>query len=221
MWHALRAELTYFRAYLLGGLGIAVGVAAILTVVFLLVGDDGPPRSVAAVLRGMFMMMAPLIVGFITQALRSEEGRARLLLTGPLTPRQLGGVNVLIPTLLFALGMLISALSIGVEFLITGELALETLKSIIGFVGGQLFAYLQLGLLVQEATAASRQRRTRAAMAGWTGLGASVLLLAVLYLLLMQASLTWTHLVLGHLLVAATAMAASVSLYAGRTDFTR
>jgi len=84
VWHALRAELAYSRPFLLGGLGIAAGVVVILSVVFLAVGDDGPPSHSAAGIRGMFLIMAPMIVGFIAQTFRSEERRARLLLSGPL-----------------------------------------------------------------------------------------------------------------------------------------
>ena len=78
-----------------------------------------------------------------------------------------------------------------------------------------------MGLLAQEATAARGQGRLRAAVAGWAGFAAAVLLLAALYLALAQEFLTWTHLILGHLVVAVAAMAATVELYARRTDFTQ
>ena len=44
MLHALRAELAYFRPWLLGGLGIAVGVSTLLTVLMHLpsVNSDAP-----------------------------------------------------------------------------------------------------------------------------------------------------------------------------------
>lgn len=220
MWQALRAELGYSRPYLLGGLGLAAAVVVIVSVVFFVVGDDGPPRFAAAGIRGMFLVMAPMIVGFIAQSFRSEERRARLLLAGPLTPRQIAGAAVLLPVVLFGIGVLAAGLVMGVESLVTGNLELETLN-IIGFVGGQLFAYVQMGLLAQEATAAHGQQRLRAAAAGWAAFAATVLLLAGLYLALAQQFLTWTHLILGHLIVAVMAMAASVALYTGRTDFTR
>jgi hypothetical protein len=220
MWHVLRAELAYSRPWLLGGLGIAMGVVIIISVVFFTVGEDGPPSHAAAGLRGMFLIMAPMIVGFIVQAYRSEERRARLLLAGPLTPRQLAGVTVLLPVILFGVGVVAAGLVVGTGVIITGRLELESLH-IIGFVGGQLFTYSQIGLLVQEAIAARGQRRMRAAEAGWAGVVVAVLFLAVMYLSLAQESLMWGHLLLGHLAVAGTAMVATALLYAGRTDFTR
>jgi len=166
MWHALRAELAYFRPWLIGGMGLALGVVIIVSVVFFAVGDDGPPGHAAAGIRGMFLIMAPMIVGFIIQTLRSEERRTRLLLAGPLTPRQLAGVMVLLPVILFAIGVLAAALVISADALVTGKLALESLH-IVGYVGGMLFMGTMIGLLVQEATAAHRQRRLLAAAAGW------------------------------------------------------
>jgi len=39
MWHALRAELAYFRPWLLGGLGIAAGVSLMMLVIKFFVDD--------------------------------------------------------------------------------------------------------------------------------------------------------------------------------------
>jgi hypothetical protein len=220
MWHALRAEIEYFWPWLLGGLGIAVGVVVIISVVFWVVGADGPPSHAAAGIRGMFLIMAPMIVGFISQAYRSEERRARLLLAGPLTPRQIAGVMVILPLILFVTGALAAGLVIGAGALVSGKLELETLN-IVGFVGGLMLAYVQMGVLAQEATAAHNQRRRRAATIGWAAFVVTVMLLAALYLVLALQLLTWNHIILGHLIVAVTAMVASVALYTGRTDFTR
>lgn len=220
MWQALRAELAYSRPYLLGGLGLGVGVVLIVSVVFFVVGDDGPPSFAAAGIRGMFLIMAPMIVGFIAQSFRSEERRTRLLLAASLTPRQIAFAAVLLPVVLFGIGILAAGLMLVVGYLLTGNLELETMN-IVGFVGGQLFAYTQIGLLVQEAAAARGQRRLRASAAGWIVLVVTIQLLAVLYLVLAQQRLTWSHLFLGHLIAAAMAMFATVTLFQGRNDFTR
>jgi hypothetical protein len=222
MWHALRAELAYNKPWLLGGLGLAVAVVIIVSVVFFAVGDEGPPAHAAAGIRGMFLFMAPTIVGFIIQTFRSEERRARLLLAGPLTPRQLAGLNVLLPVVLFAIGVLAAALMLGLDFLVTGKLALESLH-IVAYVGGMIFMGLMIGLLVQEATAAHRQQRLRAAATGWASLVVGVLLLAAVTVavVFLQGPLSWPILHLGNLIVAVTAMVATVFLYSGRTDFTR
>jgi hypothetical protein len=222
MWNALRAELAYNKPWLLGGLGLAVGVVIIVSVVFFAVGEDGPPSHSAAGIRGMFLFMAPLIVGFIIQTYRSEERRIRLLLAGPLTPWQLAGVNVLLPIVLFAIGVLAAAVMLGIEYLGTGKLALESLH-LVGYVGGMIFMGLMIGLLAQEATAAHRQQRHRAAVAGWAGLAVGVLLLAALTsaVVFIQGPWSWPFLHLGNLIVAVTAMVITVLLYAGRTDFTR
>ena len=222
MWHALRAELAYFRPWLFGGLGLATGVVAIVTLVFFAVGDDGPPSHAAAGIRAMLLIMAPVIVGFIVQGYRAEEQRVRLLLAGPLTPRQLAGVAVLLPVVLFAIGVLAAGLSLGVETAITGRLETEGLH-LAGYVGGLLLMMEMVGLMAQEATAAHRQRRRRAAAAGWAVLVVAVLFLAALTAsaLVLQGPLTWPSLHLGNLVVALAAMAATVALYAGRTDFTR
>ena len=215
MWHALRTELAYFRPWLLGGLGIAAGVTILMSVVFQLVGDDGPPNVVAAGLLGFFPMVAGMVVGFIAQSYRSEERRARLLLSGPFTPRQLAGVMVLVPAILFGIGVLAAGLVIGAEALVTGNLELETLSWVSG-VGGMLFAMGQMGSLAQESTAARRQRRLRAAVAGWAAFVLAILLLTVCQLNLgtMQGNL-------GELIVGVMVMVTSGALYAGRTDFTR
>ncbi len=109
---------------------------------------------------------------------------------------------------------------IGASALITGKFEIYTLN-LGGFVGGQMFAYVQMGLLAQEASAARAQQRQRAAAAGWAGFVGAILLLAALNLVLAQQYLGWSHLILGHLIVAVMAMVLTVQLYAGRTDFTR
>jgi hypothetical protein len=222
MWHALRAELAYFRPWLLGGMGLAVGIVIIVSVVFYAVGDDGPPSHAAAGIRGMFLIMAPMIVGFIIQTLRSEERRARLLLAGPLTPRQLAGVMVFLPAILFAIGVLAAALVISADALVTGKLALESLH-IVGYVGGMMFMGMMIGLLVQESTAAHRQGRLRAAAAGWASFVVAMLFLASLTAaaVFLQGPMSWPSLHLGNLIVALATMVASVAMYTGRTDFTR
>lgn len=225
MWNALRAELAYIRPYLLGGLAMAVGIVIMVSVVFVAVGEEGPPSHAAGGIRGMFLIMAPMIVGFIAQGFRSEERRARLLLAGPLTPRQIAGAMVLLPLVLFAVGFLAAGLVMGTGFLVTGRLELEALQ-MTGFVGGLVFMMTQMGLLAQEAAAARRQRRLGAAATGWAAFVAAALLLAALFVAALfwaapQGFLTWTHLHLGNLIVAVAAMVASAELYAGRTDFTR
>lgn len=221
MWHALRAELAYFRPWLLGGLGIAAGVIVMIQTVFFLVGEDGPPDSAAAFLRGFFPVIAGMVVGFIAQSLRCEERRARLFLAGPLTPRQLAGVTVLLPAMLFGIGVLASGLVFGVASLITGELDHEAIRKV-STVSGMLFVIVQIGPLAQESSAARRQQRTRAAIAGWGGF-----VLAILLLTAVQLNVGSTYRALGRFdvaemtAIAVMAMVATVVLHRGRTDFTR
>jgi hypothetical protein len=212
MWHALRAELAYFRPWLLGGLGIAAGVGGLLIVIIWLVPDaDGTP----AFLPEMFLILAGMVVSFIAQSYRWEERRSRLLLAGPLTPRQLAGVTVLLPACLVGLAALAALLKFGLFTLVTGKLELANL----GFVGaftGEFLGYAQMGPLAQEATAARRQRRGRAAIVGWAVFVGAVLMLA--------ASMLFRNSIqgyLGQLVAVVGAMAAGAWLYAGRTDFTR
>lgn len=220
MWHALRAELAYSRPYLLGGLGIALGVTAIVSAVFYAVGESGPPSHAAAGIRGMFLALAPLIVAFIVQANRVEERRALLLLAGPLSPRQLATVTVALPVVLFGVAVCAAGAVVCLEALVTGRFALESL-SIAGLVGVQLFLYTQLSLLAQETAAARRQQRQRAATAGWVGFFAAVLFLVGLYAAINLQLLPWLEILAGHLVLTAALMAATVTLYTGRTDFTR
>ena len=212
MWHALKAELIYFRPWLLGGLGIALGVSTLLTVLMHLpsVNSDAPSFVPA-----MFPIIAGMVVSFIALSLRSEERRARLLLAGPLTPGQLAGVMVLLPACLVGLGALAGGLWIGVTYMIVGPLESATLPVLGGFTV-QFFAYAQMGPLAQEATAAHRQRRGRAAIAGWT-----VFVGAILLLTASQFVLGSIYGLLGQLVVVATIMVVSAALYLGRTDFTR
>ena len=215
MLHALRAELAYFRPWLLGGLGIAFGVVLIMSVTFYFVGDEGPPGHVAAGLRGFFPIIAGMVVSFIAMSYRTEERRARLLLAGPLTPGQLGGVTVLLPPCLVGLGTLAALVVIIGEAVVTGRFELAAIVFVAGF-GGQFLAYAQLGPLAQEASAARRQGRVQAAVAGWT-----VFVLAIPLLAVAQFFFESTG---GHVLqvaIAAAAMVVAWVLYRGRTDFTR
>ena len=212
MWRALKAELVYFLPWLLGGLGIATFVVVVLSVlVRFLEKGDGPPMFVVT----MFPFIAGMVVAFVAQGYRAEERRARMLLAGPLTPRQLAGVTVLLPACFIVLGALAAAPMILLATLITGQFQPSDLRIAAGFAG-QFWAYAQLGPLAQESTAARRQRRSGAALTGW-----GVFVIAILIL---AASQFVMHLTIGHLGVAVaivTAMAGAATLFVGRTDFTR
>ena len=212
MWHALRAELAYFLPWLLGGLGIAAGVGALLIgIIWFVPGADGTPGF----LPEMFLIIAGMVVSFIAQSYRWEERRARLLLAGPLTPRQLAGVTVLLPACLVGLAALAALVKFGLFALVTGQLELANL----GFIGaftGEFLGYAQMGPLAQEATAARRQQRGRAAILGWAVFVGAVLVLG--------ATMVFRNAIqgyLGQLMVVVVAMAVTVWLYEGRTDFTR
>lgn len=212
MWHVLRAELAYFRPWLLGALGIAAFVSTLLTILTLFVdGSDGVPGFVV----GMFPIIAGMVVAFIAQSYRSEERRARLLLAGPLTPRQLAGVLVLLPVCLVGLGALFGGLWVAATRWIIGPLEPATLPTL-GMFSVQFLAYAQMGPLAQEATAAHRQRRGRAAIAGWT-----VFVGAILFLVASQFFLGSLYGQLGMLISVVMAMVVAAVLYTGRTDFTR
>jgi hypothetical protein len=165
--------------------------------------------------------MAPVILGFVIQALRNEERRNRLLLATSLTPRQLAWVSALIPVIMYAIGILLAALMLALEALITGSLARESMH-LVAFVGGMIFTGTLVGLLIQEAVAAHRQGRSRAAIAGWAVFGVVALVFASLQTasVVFQGPATWPLLHLGNLTLAAAALAATVGLAAGRSDFT-
>lgn len=212
MWHALRTELVYFRPWLLGGLAIAAFVSTLLTVLGIFVdGADGVPSF----LGGMFPIIAGMVVAFIAQTYRSEEHRARLLLAGPMTARQLAGVMVLLPSCLVGLGTLAGAVFVGAVSLLTGPLQ-EATQPTLGVFAVQFLAYAQMGPLAQEATAARNQRRIPAAVVGW-----GVFVGAVLLLVATQFVLGSTYGVLAQLVTVIAAMVVAAVLYQGRTDFTR
>ncbi|MFV2073119.1 MAG: hypothetical protein ACC742_10775 [Thermoanaerobaculales bacterium] len=212
MWHALKAELAYFRPWWFGGQGIATFVVVLLSVLVRFLEDgDGPPSFVIA----MFPILAGMVVSFIALGLRVEERRARLLLSGPLTPRQLAGVTVLLPACLVGLGVLAAAPMIGLATLITGKFEPSAFHIVAGFAG-QFWAYAQLGPLAQESSAARRQQRSAAAIAGWAVFVGAILVLA--------ASQFFMRSVAGYLglaMVAVAAMGVAATLYQRRTDFTR
>ena len=212
MWRALKAELVYFWPWLLGGFGIAAFVVILLSVlVRFLEEGQGPPSFVIAI----FPIIAGMVVSFVSQGYRVEERRARLLLAGPLTPRHLAGVTVLLPVIFVALGVLAAVPMIGLAMLITGKFEPPDLRMVSGFAG-QFWAYAQLGPLAQESTAARRQRRSSATIAGWAVFVGAILVLATCQFFM--------HALWGHLGVASAAVAALVVaalLYQRRTDFTR
>ena len=212
MWRALKAELVYFWPWLLGGLGIAAFVVVLLSVlVRILEEGDGPPSFVIA----MFPIIAGMVVAFIAQSYRVEERRTRLLLAGPLTPRQLAGVTVLLPACFVGLGLVAAAPMVGLATLITGKFEPSTLPVVAGFAG-QFWAYAQLGPLAQESSAARRQQRSTAAMTGWAVFVGAILVLT--------ASQYFMHSIYGLLWVAMAAVAAmgvAAVLFQRRTDYTR
>ncbi len=220
MWHAFRAELAYMRPWLLGGLGIALGVTALNSVIWATAG--GLPSFVAAAIRAMFPIIATMNVAFIAQSYRNQERRARLYLGGPLTPRQLAIVSVVVPLVLCACGTLVAALFLGVESMITGQLVPKTLH-IVGYAAGQFLLYPVIGLLIAEAIVCGRQGRRVAAASGWGTLAAAVILLTVVTIgaFTHRWPWTWPLLHVGNLVVALGALVVTVRLYTDRTDFTR
>jgi hypothetical protein len=222
MWRALKAELDYFRPWLLGALGIAIGVSSLVSGIFWAVGDEGPPSHAAAGIRSMFLIMAPVILGFVIQAMRNEERRARLLMATPMTPRQLAWIAVLIPTILFVVGIVGAIVMLTVGRLVTGSLALESIH-IVGFVGGMVFLGTMIGLLIQESVAAYRQGRSRAAGGGWAVFGVAALAFAAMQTAaaVFQGPATWPLLHVANLVSAGAVMLTTVKISSGRTDFTR
>jgi hypothetical protein len=212
MLHALKTEFVYFRLWLLGGLGIATFVAVLLSLlVRFLEEGDGPPSFVIA----MFPIIAGMVVAFVAQGYRIEERRARMLMAGPFTPRQLAGVTVFLPVCFVGLSVLTVAPMIGLATLITGKFEPSAIPIVAGFAG-QFWAYAQLGPLAQESSAARRQRRSGATIAGWAVFVGAILVLA--------ASQFFMHSIWGFFGVAVAALAAlavAATLYEGRTDFTR
>ena len=212
MWHALKAELVYFRVWLIGGLGIGAGVSLMMYALKWFVDDA---EGIPGFLTSIFLLIAGMVVSFIVQSYRWEERRTRLLLAGPLTPRQLAWMSVLLPACLMFVGAMASALMIGLTALISGYLDLADLHMTAVF-GVEFWAYAQMGPLVQEATAARRQGRSRSAIAGWAVFAVAVLLLA--------AGMFFRHLIqanLGQMMAIAMSMVVAVKLYTARTDFTR
>jgi hypothetical protein len=214
MWRMLRAELVYFRLYLLVAWSISFGVAVIVNLLTLLADDDHPGTVVAAGLPGIFFVIAAMIIGFVAQGTRSEERRTRLLLAGPVTPRQIGAVLVLLPAGLIGLGVLAGGLMVALASILTGQIELTPAR-MVGRVTGQMFAIALLGPLAQESTAARRQGRGRAAIAGWTAFVLAILLLAAFL------PMDGIFVIVGQAVIAVIAMVASAAMYAGRTDFTR
>ena len=212
MWHALRTEIVYFRPWVLGGLGIAAFVVVLLSVlVRLLEEGQGPPAFVVT----MFPVIAGMVVAFVAQGYRIEEHRARMLLAGPLTPRHLAWVTALLPVCFAAIGAVAALPMIALATQITGKFEPADLRIVAGFAL-QFTAYAQLGPLAQESTAARRQQRNGASMAGWALFVCSILVIA--------ATQFFLHSALGHLavvIVILVDMVFAAALYEGRTDFTR
>jgi hypothetical protein len=213
MWHALKTELAYFRPWLLGGLGIAAGIVVLLGVLLRLFGGA---EDVPSLLPGMFAILAGMVVSFVAQSYRFEERRARLLLAGPLTPRQIAGVTVLLPAVLVGLGTLAAVPMLGLASLISGKVDSASL-GVLGVLAGQFLAYAQLGPLVQEATAAHSQGRNQAATAGWLGIALLVPVL-IAFFWFEDKPLVYIP---GYLIVIGLIMVMSVLLYENRSDFTR
>jgi len=213
MWHALRAELVYFRPWLLGGLAIAFGIVGIMLGLTLVPGVHiGGSEQFFWV---MFPIIAGMVVSFIAQGMRVEEHRSRLLLSGPLTPRQLAGVTVLLPVCLVGLGVFSGCVLVAAVATLTGDFGFADLR-FVNLFALQFWAYAQLGPLAQESSAARRERRGSASLAGWAVFALAILVLAACNFLLESA--------VGQLCqlgVALIAMGVAWMLFQGRTDFSR
>lgn len=222
MWHVLKAELAYVRPWLLGGLGIATGVGLLLTLIFTFGTDDSTDPWVASGLRGMFLLMAPLIVTFIMQGYRSEERRLRLLMAGPLTPRQVVLVSVLLTLTLLGIGVGLTLSLMLIEAALRGTFDFQAIH-IATMTGGVMFAVGQMVALAQESTAARQQGRRAAAWAGWLTFVAAVLVYTGSQALAIVTETTVTRPMLHATngAIAAVAMLGSVLLFERRTDFTR
>jgi hypothetical protein len=212
MWRALKAELVYFRVWLIGGLGMAVGISMLLYVLKWLF-DDG--EGVPGFIPNMFLLIAGMVVAFVAQGYRSEERRSLLLMAAPLTPRQVAGVLVLLPACLMGVGVFFTALEIGLEALLTKRFDLTNLHTTT-LLGAQFWAAAQLGPLAQEATAARLQRRSRAGVIGWAVFAGAILLTSASWLF--QGSF---HGLLVSMITVGAAMGTTAKLYTDRTDFTR
>jgi hypothetical protein len=216
----LRAEIAYFRDWIVGALGIALLVVAMLTVVFATSPDsDAPPHAVAGI-RGMFFFMAPMIVAFIIQSYRSEEHRNRLFLVGDVTPTNVATTQALVPIALFAIGLVFGGSMITAESLLTGRFEPEGLRIAV-FVGVMMLMMAQLSLLIEETSAAGGQGRRAARWVGWGILSLSGLVFASLTALSILGRVGWLELNLGNLAIALVAPAATIALFSGRHDFTR
>lgn len=222
MWRALRAEIAYYHPWLLGAFGIALGITALLAGIFSSVGGDGPDPHAAAGIRGMFPMMAPLIVAYIAQGYRSDERRARLLLAGPLRPLQLAGVAVLVPVVLAVLGAVVSAVVMAIEARITGRLDFESVH-FVAYVGGMLFMMAFVALLIQEAVAAFRQGRRAVSIAVWVILVLAVAAYASVTggVVVYQGPNSWPLLHGGNAVLSLAAAIGTIVLFTRRTDFTK
>lgn len=213
MWHALRAELAYARPWMLGALGIASAVCLFVSIVFVLGG--GPDQPIAAGLRGFFFVLSGMVVGYIVAGYRGEERRTRLLMAGPLSPKQLAWLNPTLTLLLFAIGVGAAGVLVAVEALIMQGLHAETWH----FLNGQvatLLAVVQLGPLAHAAILARRERRQTSSVVGWSCFLVLVFVLALSQLRLGTAISSATLVA-----VALIAYFVSVALYMGRTDFTK
>jgi hypothetical protein len=212
MLRALKTELEYSLPWMLGGLGIALFVVVLLSVLIRFFEEgEGPPAFVIAI----FPIIAGMVVAFIAQGYRCEERRTRLLLSGPLTPRQLVAVTVLLPICFTFFGTLAAIPMIALASLITVKFESSALPLIAGFAG-QFWAYAQLGPLAQESTAARRQQRNIASTAGWAIFAGTILVLTV--------SQFFMRTVFGFVGIAGAAFAAmgfAAALFIRRTDFTR
>ena len=216
MWHALRAELVYFRTPLLVAWSIALGVALLVNGLTYFSEPDEHPGTVLTVgLPGFFFVTAGMVVAFIAQGPRGEGRRSRLLLGGTLRPLALGIILVLLPAVLIAMGVALGGAVLGVATLMAGALDAKPIV-MISAVASQMVAVVQMGPLAQESTVARRQGRTAASTVGWILFVAAIGVMA-----LAQTNEGTAPAFFGNLALSVVLMIVSARLYGGRTDFTQ
>jgi uncharacterized membrane protein len=168
----------------------------------------------------MFFFLAPMIVAFIIQSYRSEEHRDRLFLAGDATPTTIASIQVLIPIALFAIGLVFGGSMITAESMLTGRFEPEGLRIAV-FVGVMMLMMAQVGLLIEETSAAGRQGRRAAQWVGWGLFSLACLVFAALTALSILGRVGWLELNLGNLAIALVTPGATIALFSGRRDFTR
>jgi len=176
MWRLLSEEFRLYRPVLLISWAVGIAIFGLILSLVALLGDanDRTHMGTLAAQLPLVLLVASMVAGFIVTGTDRSESRVRLLMTLPVSLRQVGGARILLPVAMLLLGLLVAHAGFALLLAFQGQpFALERHLNV-DFMGLQMLLWVLVALVVREVIELHRARGWRAA------LGSAALLIATI-----------------------------------------